>query len=171
MNRIDDVWQVKLGLEFAKSDKGCSLVQDETLEEVRAWCPDPLKRAADVLAMISKESTILVSATAAYSVDQNFYSGAACCLAIKFELKAAVAQSKLDRKEMSAVRRSLSLVLNCAQDQPDRQAAVQCALLCVPLHRASLAFALDWRRQVVTVTASISKLIKNRFHQLIFCWL
>lgn len=82
MNRIDDVWQVKLGLEFAKSDKGCSLVQDETLEEVRAWCPDPLKRAADVLAMISEESTILLwSATAAYSVDQNFYSGAACCLA------------------------------------------------------------------------------------------
>jgi len=60
VNRLDDVWQVKLDPESAKSDNGRSMVLDEALEGARAWWPGPPKGAADVLAVIPEESTILL---------------------------------------------------------------------------------------------------------------
>lgn len=60
VHRIDDVWQVKLDPEFAKSENGRSMVLDEALEGARAWWPGPPKGAADVLAVIPEESTILL---------------------------------------------------------------------------------------------------------------
>ena len=60
VNRIDDVWQVKLDPESAKSDNGRGMVLDEALEGARAWWPGPPKGAADVLAVIPEESSVLL---------------------------------------------------------------------------------------------------------------
>ncbi|MDP2166046.1 MAG: DEAD/DEAH box helicase [Hydrogenophaga sp.] len=71
VNRLDDVWQVKLDPESAKSDNGRSMVLDEALEGARAWWPGPPKGAADVLAVIPEESTILLVGTSGLPPQQG----------------------------------------------------------------------------------------------------
>lgn len=71
VSHIDDVWQVKLDPESAKSDNGRSMVLDEALEGARAWWPGPVKGAADVLAVIPEESSILLVGTSGLPPQQG----------------------------------------------------------------------------------------------------
>lgn len=86
VHRIDDVWQVKLDPEFAKSENGRSMVLDEALEGARLGgqvhprgcrCVGCDSRRVHHIA-----GRCIGSATAGRSVDQNLHSGTTfrCCV-------------------------------------------------------------------------------------------